>query len=146
MFVPLRAELARQITAWSRARIDVVPAALGDDGGLAEAVFYLGLLAAWSQADIQAADSYLTRSLALARRAPKNPAWQRDLSVCLNRIGDVKFAGNDRAGALAAYDAALAIRSELAALAPSDPERRRDKSISGVVEEVVPRSRAEHDG
>lgn len=31
LFTPLRQELARQITAWSRARIDVVPAALGDD-------------------------------------------------------------------------------------------------------------------
>ncbi len=34
LFVPLRQELARQITAWSRARIDVVPAALGDDSVL----------------------------------------------------------------------------------------------------------------
>ncbi len=34
LFVPLRLELARQITAWSRARIDVVPAALGDDSVL----------------------------------------------------------------------------------------------------------------
>lgn len=31
LFVPLREELDRQITAWSRARIDVVPAKLGDD-------------------------------------------------------------------------------------------------------------------
>jgi glucokinase len=31
LFVPLREELRRQITAWSRARIDVVPAELGDD-------------------------------------------------------------------------------------------------------------------
>ena len=31
LFVPLRAELAKQITAWSRARVDVVPAELGDD-------------------------------------------------------------------------------------------------------------------
>src|ERR1035438_6604524 len=31
LFHPLRAELRRQITAWSAARIDVVPAALGDD-------------------------------------------------------------------------------------------------------------------
>ncbi|MGB9605234.1 MAG: ROK family protein, partial [Bryobacteraceae bacterium] len=30
LFGPLRAELRRQITEWSRARIDVVPAALGD--------------------------------------------------------------------------------------------------------------------
>jgi glucokinase len=34
LFGPLREELARQITAWSRARIDVVPAELGDDSVL----------------------------------------------------------------------------------------------------------------
>ena len=34
LFVALRAELACQITAWSRARIDVVPAELGDDSVL----------------------------------------------------------------------------------------------------------------
>jgi glucokinase len=31
LFVPLRSELGRQITAWSKATVDVVPAALGDD-------------------------------------------------------------------------------------------------------------------
>ena len=34
LFSPLRAELRRTITDWSRARIDVVPAALGDDSVL----------------------------------------------------------------------------------------------------------------
>jgi glucokinase len=34
LFLPLRAELRRQITSWSRARIDVVPAQLGDDSVL----------------------------------------------------------------------------------------------------------------
>jgi glucokinase len=34
LFYPLRAELRRQITSWSGARIDVVPAALGDDSVL----------------------------------------------------------------------------------------------------------------
>jgi glucokinase len=34
LFVPLRTELGRQITAWSGARIDVVPAALGDESVL----------------------------------------------------------------------------------------------------------------
>lgn len=34
LFDPLRAELRRQITGWSGARIDVVPAALGDDSVL----------------------------------------------------------------------------------------------------------------
>jgi len=34
LFVPLRAELRRQVTQWSRARLDVVPALLGDDSVL----------------------------------------------------------------------------------------------------------------
>jgi glucokinase len=34
LFSPLSEELRRQITAWSRARIDLVPAALGDDSVL----------------------------------------------------------------------------------------------------------------
>ena len=34
LFAPLREELRRQITSWSAARIDVVPAALGDDSVL----------------------------------------------------------------------------------------------------------------
>jgi glucokinase len=34
LFVPLREELARQITAWSGARQDVRPAALADDSVL----------------------------------------------------------------------------------------------------------------
>ena len=34
LFVPLRRELARQMTSWSRARQDVVPAQLGDDSVL----------------------------------------------------------------------------------------------------------------
>lgn len=34
LFIPLRTELGRQITAWSRARVDVQPAALGDDSVL----------------------------------------------------------------------------------------------------------------
>jgi glucokinase len=34
LFFPLRAELRRQVTPWSRARLDVVPAQLGDDSVL----------------------------------------------------------------------------------------------------------------
>jgi glucokinase len=34
LFVPLRRELRRQVTSWSRARLDVVPAELGDDSVL----------------------------------------------------------------------------------------------------------------
>jgi glucokinase len=42
LFVPLRAELRRQITAWSQARIDVVPASLGDDSVLYGALALAG--------------------------------------------------------------------------------------------------------
>jgi glucokinase len=38
LFVPLRSELRRQITAWSGARLDIVPAALMDDSVLHGAV------------------------------------------------------------------------------------------------------------
>jgi glucokinase len=34
LFVPLRSQLSRVITSWSKARIDVVPASLGDDSVL----------------------------------------------------------------------------------------------------------------
>jgi glucokinase len=34
LFLPLRTELARQMPPWSQARLDVVPAALGDDSVL----------------------------------------------------------------------------------------------------------------
>jgi glucokinase len=42
LFHPLREELRRQITAWSRARIDVQPAALGDDSVLYGALVLAG--------------------------------------------------------------------------------------------------------
>lgn len=38
LFIPLRKELRRQITTWSCARIDIVPAALGDDSVLYGAI------------------------------------------------------------------------------------------------------------
>jgi glucokinase len=34
LFLPLRAELARQMPPWSQARVDVVPAEWGDDSVL----------------------------------------------------------------------------------------------------------------
>ncbi|HEY3741759.1 MAG TPA: ROK family protein [Bryobacteraceae bacterium] len=44
LFVPLREELRRQVTKWSRARLDVVPAALGDDSVLYGALALAGSL------------------------------------------------------------------------------------------------------
>jgi glucokinase len=42
LFMPLREELGRQITNWSRARIDVAPSALGDDSVLFGALALAG--------------------------------------------------------------------------------------------------------
>ena len=42
LFVPLRQELRRQITSWSGARLDVAPAALGDDSVLWGALALVG--------------------------------------------------------------------------------------------------------
>jgi len=42
LFAPLRVELRRQITGWSAARIEVVPAALGDDSVLYGALVLAG--------------------------------------------------------------------------------------------------------
>lgn len=44
LFVPLRKELRHQVTSWSRARLDVVPAELGDDSVLWGALALAGQL------------------------------------------------------------------------------------------------------
>jgi glucokinase len=44
LFVPLREELGRQMTAWSQARRDVAPAALGDDSVLYGALALAGTM------------------------------------------------------------------------------------------------------
>ena len=53
----------------------------------------------------------------LAAADPGNAGWQRDLSVSLEKVGDVRLAAGDRAGALAAYEESLAIMRKLAASA-----------------------------
>src|SRR5215813_10433699 len=40
---------------------------------------------------------------------PGNAGWQRDVSVSLEKVGDVRRAAGDRAGALSAYEEGLAI-------------------------------------
>ena len=65
------------------------------------------------------AQSALTR---LLQRDPANTQWQRDLSISHERIGNVLVAQGDCAGALAAYQASLAIRE---ALAKRDPANKQ---------------------
>ena len=44
----------------------------------------------------------------LAERDPGNAGWQRDVSVSLDRVGDVQVAQGDLPGALASYEASKA--------------------------------------
>jgi hypothetical protein len=64
-------------------------------------------------------------SLAIARRLaaadPRDARRQRDISVSLIKVGNVKLAQGNNQGALAAYDEALAIRSRLAETPNDDP-------------------------
>jgi tetratricopeptide (TPR) repeat protein len=65
-----------------------------------------------------------------AEAAARHTGDERDLSVSQNRIGDVLVAQGDRAGALAAYRAALAIAEALARRDPANTEWQRDLSVS----------------
>ena len=73
-------------------------------------------------------------SLAIARKLaaadPGNVVWQRDVSVSLNKVGDVRRAAGDRPGALSAYEEGLAIMRKLAAADPGNTGWQRDVSVS----------------
>ena len=79
--------------------------------------------AAWQQHAIDCLGS-------LAAADPSNAGWQRDLSVSLNRIGDLKSAQGDLAGALAAYQQSQGIRERLAAADPSNAGWQVDVAVS----------------
>ena len=54
----------------------------------------------------------------------------RDVSVSVNKIGDVLVSRNDLSGALARYEEGLEIARRLLAADPSHAERARDVSVS----------------
>lgn len=61
---------------------------------------------------------------------PGDPALQRDREVVLNKLGDVRFALNDLAGALSAYQESLGIAQVLLESAPDELLYNQDLSIS----------------
>lgn len=71
---------------------------------------------------------------------PGNAGWARDVSVSLNKVGDVRVAAGDRAGALQAYEEGLGIRRRLAAADPGNVEWARDVCVSlfrlGLIQEI----------
>ena len=66
----------------------------------------------------------------LAASDPGNAGWQRDLSVSLNKVGDVLVAQGDLAGALKSYRDGLAIADRLAKSDPGNAGWQRDLSVS----------------
>jgi hypothetical protein len=66
----------------------------------------------------------------LAAADPGNAGWQRDVSVSLDNVGNVRRAAGDRAGALSAHEESLAIRRKLAAADPGNAGWQRDVSVS----------------
>jgi hypothetical protein len=65
----------------------------------------------------------------LAAADSSNAGWQRDLSVSWEKLGDVRRAQGDRAGAAQAYGDALNVTQRLAAADPSNVQWRRGLSI-----------------
>ena len=67
-----------------------------------------------------------------AREAAERAGGERDVSVALDGLGDVRVAQGDRAGALQAYEQSRAIRDKLAARDPANAEWQRDLIVSNV--------------
>ena len=77
----------------------------------------------------KAAEESLTILRRLAQWEPDNSGFQRDLSVSLDRIADIRRR-SDPAGALALYDESLGIRRTLAQREPDNSGFQRDLSVS----------------
>jgi tetratricopeptide (TPR) repeat protein len=61
---------------------------------------------------------------------PDDQHWQRDLSVSHEKIGNIRRAQGDLAGALESFEASLVIRQSLTARDPANSEWQRDLSVS----------------
>jgi len=66
----------------------------------------------------------------LAQADPGNAGWQRDLSVCLEMIGDVLVAQGNLPEALKSFRDGLAIRDRLAQADPSNAGWQFDLVVS----------------
>ena len=56
----------------------------------------------------------------LAAFDPSNAEWQRDVSVSLTNVGNMRLGAGDRAGALAAFEGSLSLTRKLAAIDASN--------------------------
>src|SRR3954452_14500679 len=66
----------------------------------------------------------------LATANPRNAQWQSDLATSWNKLGDVRQAQGDLAGARQAYEKGMRIADMLAALDPGNAQWQRDLAVS----------------
>ena len=66
----------------------------------------------------------------LVQRYPDNSRWQRELSVSLNKVGDVRLREDNTDGAIAAYSEALTIVGHLTERDPENLVWQRDVALS----------------
>ena len=132
----MRIETVREILGTVRKTIDALAETAPEDLDLQRgraamfALFADTYLSAGSLADAgNAADQCAVVARRLAELEPGNARVQRDLSICLERIGTVKHQAGYRAGAFAAFEASLAIRRRLAEQDPG-AQAQRDLSVS----------------
>src|SRR5262245_20119162 len=83
-----------------------------------------------TKAALAAAERAHTITADLAAADPGNAKWQNDVSVSLDRVGDVRRETGDRAGALSAYEESLANLRKLAAADPSNADWQHGVSVS----------------
>ena len=62
--------------------------------------------------------------------APDNIEWQRDISVGLERLGNIKSNTGDKQGALSAYEEMLSIDRRDADADPQNLQREREVMFS----------------
>ncbi|MGH3778904.1 MAG: CHAT domain-containing protein, partial [Pseudonocardiaceae bacterium] len=79
---------------------------------------------------VRLADAFHHNIHTRAAADPTNTAWQRDLSISHERLGDLAVAAGDLAGAQQRFQAGLTIAERLAAADPTNTEWQRDLSIS----------------
>jgi tetratricopeptide (TPR) repeat protein len=133
----MRVESVRKILDGAQALMDQLARAAPDDLDLQRSrssmlnefvATYLAI------GDLSHARTAAEESLAITRKLVAadsgNSGWQRDLSISIERVGDVRRDAGDRAGALAAYEEDLAIARKLAATDSDNAGWQRDVGVS----------------
>jgi len=132
----IRVESIAKVLNRVRDTVDRLSASASDDAELLRTrAVMLGQFASTyiNVGDLGKALSSAEESLAISRRLaetdPGNTGWQRDVSVSLERIGDVRRRTGDVAGAEEAYEESLAISRRLASTDPGNSGWQRDVAV-----------------